>query len=170
VTTFREPTKIEFWRGERFVLPEVVANDGLARARLRELLDYAETAQHALWKASQSFARDLIGRGERKPAPEDVSAFVRQMTVTPAYWAMLEMRFHDLLKGYTMQRELNDVRAEWLSTIREALERAWRTHEIAVQFSDAWTIRALVKADRSVATELIRLGSEISQLTRENAA
>jgi CRISPR system Cascade subunit CasA len=164
--------KIEFWRGERFVLPEVVvvANDGTARARLRELLNDAETAQHALWKGCQSFARDVIGRGERTPVPKDVSAFIRQMTVTPAYWAILETRFHDLLKGYTMEREPEDIRAEWLSAIREALERAWLAHASAVQFSDAWTIRALVKAERFVAKELIRLDSEISQRTRENAA
>jgi hypothetical protein len=92
------------------------------------------------------------------------------MTVTPAYWAMLETRFHDLLMSYTRQREFDDVRAEWLSAIREALQQAWRAHARAVQFNDAWTMRALVKAERFVGKELIRLDSEISQLTGENAA
>jgi CRISPR system Cascade subunit CasA len=157
--------KIEFWRAERFSLPAGVAADGIARAQLRSLLADAEKSQIALWRACQSFARNILGHGTRQPSPQDVTAFVAQMPVTPCYWSMLEARFHDLLEKAESQREFEDVRANWLTAIREAIERAWSIHATTIAFDDAWSIRALVKAEVQVGREIRWLDKEIAELT-----
>ena len=161
-----DQAKIEFWRAERFALPESIANDGVARAQVTLLLGEAEKSQHALWSACQSYARDVIGRGARKPAKQDVSAFVRQMEATPRYWSMLEAHFHELLRGYTAQCDFEDLRAAWLASIRRALEVSWRAHSTTVAHGDAWAIRALVRAEGAVTTEIHKLGAQIAELKR----
>jgi CRISPR system Cascade subunit CasA len=127
-------------------------------------LGEAEGSQHALWSACQSFARDVISRGARVPAKQDVSAFVRQLDVIPRYWSILEPHFHELLSGYAAKREFEDLRADWLSSIRYAVHAAWRSHASIAAFGDAWTIRALVKAEGAVIREIRKLDGEITQL------
>lgn len=46
--------KIEFWRMERFALPEALADDRFVRTEIHQLLSDAETAQKALWTAPQT--------------------------------------------------------------------------------------------------------------------
>lgn len=161
-----DQAKIEFWRAERFALPTAIANDGVARAQLTLLLADAENAQRALWSACQSYARDVIARGTRVPAKQDLTAFVRQMDVTPRYWSFLEARFHELLAGYTARREFEELRAQWLSSIRDAIEQSWRTHASSVSLGDAWAIRALVRAEGAVAKGIRNLIAEIAQLNQ----
>ena len=163
--------KIEFWRAERFALPHTIANDGVARAQLAQLLNEAATVEKALSLACESFARDIIGRaGKRKVPRKDISGFVDQMGVTPRYWSALEARFHELLGGYTAQREFEDLRAEWLSSIRDALETAWRSHESTAAFGDAWAIRALVKAEAVVTKEIRNISVKVAQLNQTETA
>lgn len=158
--------KIDFWRMERFVLPTTIANDGVVRAQLTLLLAEAEKAEKALWTGCQSFARDVIGRGARIPARKDITEFVRQMDVIQRYWSTLEARFHELLSASTAQREFDDLRAEWLVSIRHALEMTWRAHARTAAFGDAWTLRALVKAERHVIKETRKIAAEITQLNQ----
>jgi len=156
--------KIEYWRMEYFSLPGALAADRYIRVEIRQLLIDAEKSQKILWAACQSFARDLLSRGARKPDGKDVSKFVEQMPVNSWYWSMLESRFHEILREYTLNRDDEEIRCLWLNAVRDSLKSAWGQHSASVSTGDAWAIRALVKAEGRVLRQLKELRNDISIL------
>jgi CRISPR system Cascade subunit CasA len=156
--------KIEYWRLERFALPGALVGDRFVRAEIRRLLSDAEAAQKSLWAASRTFGRELLSRGERVPAGADIANFVEQMPSSGWYWSTLEARFHDMLREYTANREYEDIHHRWLIFVRAALYSAWQQHRASVSSGDAWTIRALVKAEAPVLRKLKELDDEITRL------
>ncbi|MBU2755751.1 type I-E CRISPR-associated protein Cse1/CasA [Acidithiobacillus sp. CV18-2] len=155
--------KIEFWRLERFALPEALLGDRAIRTEIHQLLADAEANQQALWRACKSFARDLLSRGERNPDTKDISRFVEQMPVSAAYWSTLEAAFHEVLRHYTADSDPDAIRLGWLKTVRATLRDAWRRHALSVSTSDAWAIRALVRAEAHINKQVGALNKEIQQ-------
>ncbi|TYO97624.1 CRISPR-associated Cse1 family protein [Geothermobacter ehrlichii] len=156
--------KIEFWRMERFTLPEALAGNRYIRSDIRQFLMDAEGAQKALWQACRNFARDLLGRGNREPAAKDISAFVEQMPVSPRYWSILETRFHEILSEFTLDRDPEDIRGLWLKFVRHALSEAWEHQRLSVSTGNAWAIRALARAEGPLSRKLHELTNEIAKL------
>lgn len=156
--------KIEYWRMERFVLPESLAGDRFIRTEIRKLLADAEDAQKSLWLACRSFARDLLSRGVREPFGKDISRFIEQMPVNAWYWSTLESSFHEVLREYTIDSDPDDIRCQWLKSTRDTLLSAWNQHSASVSTGDAWAIRALVKAERPVRRKVKELNDEILKL------
>lgn len=156
--------KIEYWRMERFALPESLAGDRFIRTDIRQFLTDAEDTQKSLWLACKSFARDILSRGDREPFGKDISRFVEQMPVNSWYWSILESRFHDVLREYTLERDSEDIRCQWLKSVRDAIQAAWGQHSASVSTGDAWAIRALVKAEGPVRRKLEELTNEIIKL------
>jgi CRISPR system Cascade subunit CasA len=155
---------VSFWRMERFALPEALREDRFVREEIRKLLIAAKEAESSLWSASQSFARDLIGRGEHKPDKKAVAAFVKQMPISPWYWSALEARFNDALREFTTASDFDDIRGRWLTSVRETLGAAWAQHSVTVSTGDAWAIRALARADGLIRRKLKELDQEIALL------
>lgn len=162
---------VDFWRMERFDLPEALAGKRYIRTEINQLLTDANEVQNSLWAACSSFARDLVSRGDRKPDQEDIKKFVRQIPIIPWYWSTLESRFHEVLREYTLDRDSDDVRCQWLKSVRDTLKTAWERHRASVSMGDAWTIRALVKAEGPVWRKSKELNDEILKLEpqKENA-
>jgi CRISPR system Cascade subunit CasA len=159
--------KIEYWRMERFALPEALVGDRFIRTEIRQFLIDAEDAQKALWAACSSFACDLICRGNKRPVKKkDISSFVDQMPVNAWYWSTLESRFHEVLQAYTLNCDLDDIRCQWLESVWDTLLSAWNQHSASVSIGDAWAIRALVKAERPVRRKVKELKDEILKLER----
>ena len=156
--------KIEYWRMERFALPDALTGDRFIRAEIRQLLKDSEDAQKSLWSACSSFARDLLSRGDRKPDGKDIKKFVTQMSANAWYWSTMETRFHEILREYTLERDSEDIRCHWLKSVRDTLRTAWEQHSAAVSTGDAWAIRALVKAEGPVRRKLNELKEEIFKL------
>lgn len=160
--------KIEYWRMERFSLPMALAGDRSIRTDIRQLLADAEDTQKSLWVACRSFARDLLSRGNnREPAGKDISAFLEQMTVNSWYWSNLESCFHNILHDYTLDKNPEDIRCQWLKFVRNTMQAAWAQHSTSVSSGDAWAIRALVKAERPVLRKLEELNDEITKLEHQ---
>jgi len=155
---------VDFWRMERFALPEALAGNRFIRTDIRQLLKDAEEAQKALWLACRSFARGLLSRGDREPDGKDIRGFVEQMPVNSWYWSTLESRFHGILREYTLDRDSEDIRCQWLKYVRVTLRAAWEQHSASVSSGDAWAIRALVKAEGPVLAKLKELNGEIQKL------
>jgi CRISPR system Cascade subunit CasA len=155
---------VDFWRMECFAMPESLAVERRVRVEIKELLTEAEGAQKSLWVACNSFARDLLSRGNRKPEDKDIRGFVKQMPVSPWYWGTLEASFHEILRDYTFERDPDDIRYQWLRSVRDTLKKAWEKHRASVSMCDAWTIRALVKAEGPVREKLNELDDEILKL------
>lgn len=153
--------KIEYWRMERFSLPEALTGDRSIRTEVGQLLADAEDVQKSLWLACRSFARDILSRGEREPDKKDISGFVGQMSASPWYWSALESAFHGILREYRLERDPDDIRCQWLKAVRNALRQAWGQHSASVSTGDAWAIRALVKAESPVLRKLQELKAEI---------
>lgn len=161
---------VNFWRMERFALPEALASNHFIRTEIRQLLTHADEAQKSLWTACRSFARDLLGRGDRKPIENDIKEFIKQMPVNAWYWSALESRFHEILREYTLDRDYEDIRCQWLKYVRDTLRSAWDQHSASVSAGDAWAIRALVKAEGPVLRKLKELNDEIIKLEPEKEA
>lgn len=157
----RIEAKIEYWRMERFALPQALLGDRAIRTEIRQLLGDAEDTQKALWQACRRFARDLLCRGEREPDAKDVGKFVEQMPASASYWSRLEAAFHDTLRHYTLERDADDIRLDWLKAVRAALRDAWAQHAASVSTGDAWAIRALVRAEGAIRKQLKLLNDEI---------
>jgi CRISPR system Cascade subunit CasA len=156
--------KIEFWRMERFALPEALAGSRFIRTEIRQLLTDAEEAQKNLWMACRSFARSLLSRGDREPDRKDIRGFMEQMPVNSWYWSALESRFHEILSEYTLEKNYEDIRCQWLKYVRLTLRAAWEQHGASVSTGDAWAIRAFVKAEGPVLAGLKELNEEIQRL------
>lgn len=156
--------KINFWRSERFALPEtLVAENGSPYWEIKELLDKAELTHASAKAACETFARSMLGHGERKIVAKDVTEFVRQMPVSAAYWSTLEAAFHDVLRHYTADSDPDAIRLGWLKTVRKTLRTAWQQHAASVSTGDAWAIRALVRAEAHVNKQVGVLNKEIQQ-------
>lgn len=153
---------VDFWRMERFALPGALAGDKSIRSDIRGLLDAAEDSQKALWSACSSYARYLLSRGDRKPEGKDISGFVSQMPSIPCYWSTLEAKFHTILQAYTLEKNPDEIEREWLQEVRAALNDSWERHRASVSMSDAWAIRALVKAEKFVFRKINELDKTIA--------
>lgn len=156
--------KIEYWRMERFALPDALTGNRFIRAEIRQLLKDSEDAQKSLWTSCSSFARDLLSRGNRNPDSKDIKKFVTQMPASPWYWSTLESSFHEILREYTLERDSEDIRCQWLKSVRSTLMSAWALHSASVSTGDAWAIRALVKAEGPVLRKFKELNDEILKL------
>jgi len=156
--------KIEYWRMERFALPDALTGDRFIRVEIKQLLKDSEDTQKSLWSACCSFARDLLSRGDRSPDGKDIKKFVTQMSAIPWYWSTLESSFHGILREYTLERDSEDIRCQWLKSVRNTLKSAWAQHSASVSTGDAWAIRALVKSEGSVLRKLKELNDEILKL------
>lgn len=156
--------KIKYWRMERFALPEALSGNRNIRSEIHQILSDAKEAQKSLWAACCVFAREMLSRGEREPEEKDINNFIDQMPVNSLYWSDLESQFHDVLGGYTIEMDPDDIRLEWLKSVRETLRKVWRHHSASIATGDAWGIRALVKADAPVKKRLGLLNAEIRKL------
>lgn len=159
-----DKAKIKYWRMERFVLPEALSGDRFIRTEIRQLLNDAEDVQKSLWMACRSFARDILSRGNREPAGKDISGFMEQMPVNAWYWSELESHFHEILEEYSLGRGPEDIRCQWLKSVRDTLRSAWEQHRAMASTGDAWSIRALVKAEGPIRRKLKKLKDEITKL------
>ena len=158
---------VDFWRMEQFVLPEALVGDRFIRTEIQQLLKDAEETQKSLWKASRSFARELLGRGNRTPDKKDIKDFLEQMHANSWYWSTLEFFFHQILREYTLERDSEAIRHQWLKFVRDTLKRAWEQHRMMVSGGDAWAIRAFVKSEKPIKAKLGELDDEIRKLEPE---
>lgn len=155
---------IAFWRKEYFALPEAISGDRNIRHEIHDLLVDAKNGANDLNSACEAFAKDMLGHGGRKIEKADVSNFVSQLTALACYWSSLESRFHEILREYTLDRDFEDIRRDWLKSVRDALKTAWEQHRASASMGDAWVIRALWKADGLVQNKLNELSVEIKKL------
>ena len=156
---------IAYWRREYFVLPEALSGDRNIRHDIHDILSDAEKSADKLSNSCQAFARYMLGHGGRKIEQADVDNFVAQLTALPHYWSTLESRFHEILREYTLERDPDDIRCQWLKSVRNTLAQAWEWHRASVSMGDAWAIRALVKAEGAIREKLRELDEEIAKLT-----
>ncbi len=168
-----DKAKIEFWRMERFALPGALTGDRVIRSDFHRFLKTAEETQSALWSACSDFARDLIARGDRDPHKKDVRGFVSQMPCIPWYWSTLEAKFHEILQAYTLGKNPDAIELSWLQSVRSAIRDAWDQHCASVSMGDAWSIRAVVKAEIQIRRKLKELDVKIADfkksLSKEDA-
>jgi CRISPR system Cascade subunit CasA len=158
-----DKAKIEFWRMERFIMPQALLGDCSIRSSIKSLLGIAKDTQKALWGATKTYARNVLSRGNRDPAGKDISAFIDQLPCNSLYWSNLEPKFHDVLKAYTLDKDPNKIEFDWLVSVRSTLMDAWDQHRASVSTSDAWSIRALVKSEVPISRKIKDLDNQIAE-------
>ena len=155
---------LEFWRMERFVLPEAVAGDRYIRNDIHNYLEVAEDTGKSLRSACNSFGQHVVSHGDRLPDPKDVRKFVEQLLSLPHYWSILEGKFHEVLRDYTLDKDSDDIHRNWLVAVRTAFSSAWNLQRHSIAGGDAWGIRALVKAEDIIAKTIMDLNEKIKSL------
>ncbi|MCX6340681.1 MAG: type I-E CRISPR-associated protein Cse1/CasA [Candidatus Aureabacteria bacterium] len=166
--------KIEFWRMEKFALSgQMVANAEFCND-IRMLLIIAETTSEILNNACKEMGKNIIAHGERilepdkwkagKLFPGDVMKYVNSIGAVPQYWSTLEAKFHEVLRGYTLDKNPDDIHHDWLVAVRNALSDAWKLHQRSIAGNDAWGIRALVKAESIIGKKIAELNTNIQSL------
>jgi CRISPR system Cascade subunit CasA len=173
--------KIEFWRMERFILPEALAGDRYVRREIREILNECEEAAKSLWNGEEGlkaclsssigiYFKYLLPRGAKKGLVDskqlfsDIKRLAKSVTAISWYWSTLEGLFHKILGEYNLDKDSEDIRRQWLAFVRETLSTAWEQHCASVSMGDAWSIRALVKSEGPVLRKLKDLKKQISEL------
>jgi CRISPR system Cascade subunit CasA len=86
------------------------------------------------------------------------------MPTLPQFWSALEADFHKVLQEYTLERNRDEIRSQWLRSVRGALIDAWNSQKASVSSGDAWAIRALVKAEGQISRQLAELVKDIRSL------
>ncbi len=160
-----DKAKIEFWRMERFAFPKEISGDKTIKSFVRDMLEEANDTQLALWKATHRYASCVISRGERSPAKKDISDFVSQMPCTPLYWSILEAKFHAVLQSIRNGSDQDEIELVWLREVKRALLESWNCHKATICLGDAWSIRALVKAEGSINQGVAELTRRIDDFT-----
>jgi len=127
------------------------------------LLD-TEKAGDELNSACEAFAKDILRHGNRKVERKDILNFVKQLSAPAQYWSTLESRFHEILREYNLDRDSEDIRCQWLKSVRDALKTAWEQHSASAAMGNAWAIRAIIKAEGPVQDKLKQLRAEIKKL------
>jgi CRISPR system Cascade subunit CasA len=89
------------------------------------------------------------------------------MRVDDWYWSTLEYRFQEILREYTLDSDPEDIRCQWLNSVRNTLNEAWERHRASVSLDNAWTIRALLNSEGPVLRKLRDLGDEIAKHERQ---
>jgi len=158
--------KIEFWRMERFMLPNTIAENSVIKSEIRNLLDVAEDAQKSLYGACKQYAQSIIAKGNRKPDSKDVSAFIKQMNAISWYWSNLEPKFHEALTQYSKESDFDKILCNWIKSVVKILSDAWEFQKKQTKSGDAWTIRASIRAEKPVLEKLKELKDKIAQLER----
>jgi CRISPR system Cascade subunit CasA len=155
---------VAFWRKEFFILPSAITKDRYIRGDISSYLVFAEDVGETLIKSFESFAKDILRHGDRKVEVKDVQNFVSQITAIPHYWSTLEAKFHEVLSAYTIEKKPEEIFSDWLVAVRNALSDSWKLHQRSIDGSDAWAIRALVKAEDIIAKEITELNKKIQTL------
>lgn len=166
-----DQAKIEYWRMERFGLPEALIGDRFIRTEIRQLLVAAEETASELRSALWNFYRLILVRSQRekdtslrKEEKTSIGKMADAAGQIHLYWSNLESGFHEILREYTLDRDFDDILGQWLKSVRATLLSTWEQHRASVSIGDAWTIRALVKAERPVLRKLKELNDEIAKL------
>jgi CRISPR system Cascade subunit CasA len=124
----------------------------------------AEDTGEALADAYKSFAKDVLRHGDRKIEAKDVLNFVEQLPGLPHYWSTLEAKFHEILNDYSIDKNPEDIRHDWLVAVRNALSDSWKLHQRSIAGSDVWAVRALVKAEDIIGKKIAELNKSIQTL------
>lgn len=160
---------VDFWRMEQFEFSEKLAGNLKIREDLRQLLDdIADATSKVLYASLWKFYRHSLIREERKSENDlrkEERAAINKMADAAGplqhFWAILESAFHEVLHEYTLGRDPDDIRCQWLIGVRNTLRAAWAQHKSSVSTGDAWAIRALVKAEGPIGRKLKELNDEI---------
>ena len=117
--------KIHLWRMDRLPLPlEVLHDDDRAR-RVEDAIQYADQIRSALRVAASAYARHVVGRGIRDPAPEDVNRELASLRFEARYWSALDRAFQGFLTDLDRTTDPDAALAGWRSTLRRVASDAY---------------------------------------------
>ena len=157
---------VDFWRMESFVFPSALTEAKEIREDIRQILSIAEDVGRDLRTSLWTFHKSVMMHGDRdltKQEKEVIKKTVDHSPVLHGLWSSLERSFHDILRHFTLESDPDNIRLGWLKTVHSTLRDAWRRHAASVSTSDAWTIRALIRAETHVNRQLGALNREIQQ-------
>ena len=157
---------VDFWRMERFSLPEALLSDKEIREDIRQLLSVVEDAGSSLRSSLRVFHKSVVTHGDRNLTKQETEALKKTVANSPALqwlWSTLGSSFQDRLNEFKLDCDADDIRFDWLKAVRAALRAAWEQHAASVSTGEAWAIRALVRAEGVIDKQLKFLSAEIGK-------
>ena len=116
--------KIHLWRMDRLPLPLSVLGDPNRYRRVEDAIAYTDKVREALRTAARVYARHVVGKGVRDPAPEDIDREIRSLRFEARYWAALDRGF----QGFLNELETDDPSGAldgWRHTLRGVATNAY---------------------------------------------
>lgn len=160
---------VDFWRMERFSLPESLLSEKEIREDIRQLLSVAEDAGSSLRSSLWAFHKSIVTHGDRDLTKQETKALKETVANSPVLqclWSNLEASFQDRLNEFKLDSDPDAIRLDWLKAVRTALREVWAQHAASVSTGDAWAIRALVRAEGAINKQLRVLNDEIQKYER----
>lgn len=117
--------KIFLWRADRLPLPLSILEDSQRNIRVEWAIQLAEAACNGLRNAAATYAREVVGKGIRAPAPEDVSREVSALRFLERYWAALDQAFPAFLRTLADAADPADAAIGWMEDLRRVATDAY---------------------------------------------
>lgn len=157
-----DKAKFEFWRTERYALPEAISANRTddVYALLKDALEEAEALGKSLYSAAYTLARKLLSHGGRDPDKNDVKNMVNSFPTAAAYWGELDRTFPELLKRLTADFKPKEVQRFWAEQLLKTSDRAWTLTRNAAG-DDAFALRALYSAEGGLMRARKKLRNEL---------
>ncbi len=120
-----DKAKIEFWRQERYSMPEAMLSDLDARGIVQSAIRLAEDYSQPIIGACRTYAKKMLSGGDRDPDMKDVTSFLRSATAIQDYWTGAERGFHELLSAMDTQFDPDEVEDAWRDHLRRTALKSW---------------------------------------------
>ena len=117
--------KIHLWRMDRLPLPLRVLKQPESYLAVERATTLAEETRRALWMAASTYARQVVGQGERDPAPEDVSRELVALRFEARYWSALDREFQTFLTELAASDDPDAALTAWRGALRRVATDAY---------------------------------------------
>lgn len=149
-----DKAKIEFWRQEKYSMPEAIFSNLDARGTVQLAIRLAEDYSQPLIGACRTYAKKMLSTGERDPDMKDVSSFLKSATAIQDYWTGAEKGFHELLSAMDAQFDPDAAEEAWRKHLTRTIWRSWRNY-----MASQTGIRSVVAQAHGERTLRIKLSS-----------
>ncbi len=116
---------VKLWRMDRLPLPLHVLEDSERYGMVQSAISLTEEVRGSLRNAASVYAKHVVGRGVRDPAPEDVARELSSLRFEARYWSALDRQFQGFLIDLERADDPDAALDQWRRTLRRVATDAY---------------------------------------------